>query len=117
MCDVRNVLARPYTHFGMSAAGWVRDPRESGDPRRPGDPRSGGAVYGPAPLPHPIIGFPAAAEGNPIIDRKSTRLNSSHGYISYAVFCLKKIKTCAPSVAHTPVLGGHIMPRRVDLVP
>src|SRR3989449_2141861 len=30
----------------------------------------------------------AAHEG----DRKSTRLNSSHGYISYAVFCLKKKK-------------------------
>src|SRR2546422_8295007 len=29
------------------------------------------------------------AEGR---DRKSTRLNSSHGYISYAVFCLKKKK-------------------------
>src|SRR2546422_1503321 len=30
-------------------------------------------------------------------DRKSTRLNSSHGYISYAVFCLKKKKkpTCS----------------------
>src|SRR2546429_3945177 len=28
----------------------------------------------------------------PPIDRKSTRLNSSHGYISYAVFCLKKKK-------------------------
>src|SRR2546429_2969969 len=28
-------------------------------------------------------------------DRKSTRLNSSHGYISYAVFCLKK-KTPTP---------------------
>src|SRR2546422_7800291 len=27
------------------------------------------------------------------LDRKSTRLNSSHGYISYAVFCLKKKKT------------------------
>src|SRR2546429_4246635 len=30
-------------------------------------------------------------------DRKSTRLNSSHGYISYAVFCLKKktaLKSC-----------------------
>ena len=27
-----------------------------------------------------------------VIDRKSTRLNSSHGYISYAVFCLKKKK-------------------------
>src|SRR2546422_3671169 len=25
-----------------------------------------------------------------LLDRKSTRLNSSHGYISYAVFCLKK---------------------------
>src|SRR2546422_7222112 len=28
--------------------------------------------------------------GNHARDRKSTRLNSSHGYISYAVFCLKK---------------------------
>src|SRR2546429_5827054 len=27
-------------------------------------------------------------------DRKSTRLNSSHGYISYAVFCLKKKTNC-----------------------
>src|SRR5205809_2279984 len=32
-----------------------------------------------------------ALPGKPrAIDRKSTRLNSSHGYISYAVFCLKK---------------------------
>src|SRR2546422_8232895 len=29
------------------------------------------------------------------VDRKSTRLNSSHGYISYAVFCLKKKKIFA----------------------
>src|SRR2546422_5625987 len=29
-------------------------------------------------------------------DRKSTRLNSSHGYISYAVFCLKKKTTSNP---------------------
>src|SRR2546429_7076615 len=28
-------------------------------------------------------------------DRKSTRLNSSHGYISYAVFCLKKKQSSA----------------------
>src|SRR2546429_7072315 len=38
----------------------------------------------------------------PTIDRKSTRLNSSHGYISYAVFCLKKKKvpqTC-PLLVH-----------------
>src|SRR5687768_18362230 len=40
------------------------------------------------------------------IDRKSTRLNSSHGYISYAVFCLKKKNTqvhhAAPPRAHLP---------------
>src|SRR2546422_8513144 len=40
----------------------------------------------------------ALSTGNDILftssdgDRKSTRLNSSHGYISYAVFCLKKKK-------------------------
>src|SRR2546429_1514883 len=34
----------------------------------------------------------------PELDRKSTRLNSSHGYISYAVFCLKKKKKEADSV-------------------
>src|SRR2546422_11336055 len=32
------------------------------------------------------------ADITPPLDRKSTRLNSSHGYISYAVFCLKKKK-------------------------
>src|SRR2546429_5910160 len=32
------------------------------------------------------------------LDRKSTRLNSSHGYISYAVFCLKKKKKNAAPV-------------------
>src|SRR2546422_2503234 len=32
------------------------------------------------------------AQAVPDQDRKSTRLNSSHGYISYAVFCLKKKK-------------------------
>src|SRR2546422_3545599 len=38
---------------------------------------------------------PGGADGEVIVkeqDRKSTRLNSSHGYISYAVFCLKKKK-------------------------
>src|SRR2546422_7563479 len=38
-------------------------------------------------------------------DRKSTRLNSSHGYISYAVFCLKKKKyklksNCVYTIPH-----------------
>src|SRR2546422_4313866 len=34
--------------------------------------------------------------GDERTDRKSTRLNSSHGYISYAVFCLKKKNDKAP---------------------
>src|SRR5258707_7516670 len=36
----------------------------------------------------------------PAIDRKSTRLNSSHANISYAVFCLKKKMTCEPDCIH-----------------
>src|SRR5256884_2560606 len=36
--------------------------------------------------------FPAVSTNGCYRDRKSTRLNSSHGYISYAVFCLKKKK-------------------------
>src|SRR3989449_5796647 len=35
-----------------------------------------------------------------LLDRKSTRLNSSHGYISYAVFCLKKKKPEPRTTAH-----------------
>src|SRR2546422_5541028 len=52
-------------------------------------PPRGGCWY------RPWCGAPArrgrASRGSR--DRKSTRLNSSHGYISYAVFCLKKKKT------------------------
>src|SRR2546429_7267805 len=44
----------------------------------------------------PVAAKFAGREGDGFIctsgDRKSTRLNSSHGYISYAVFCLKKKK-------------------------
>src|SRR2546429_4309988 len=41
---------------------------------------------------HPVrVRRPDGCEGKSS-DRKSTRLNSSHGYISYAVFCLKKKK-------------------------
>src|SRR2546422_3778587 len=39
-----------------------------------------------------LDGRPLGDEVGGRIDRKSTRLNSSHGYISYAVFCLKKKK-------------------------
>src|SRR3989449_7273531 len=42
----------------------------------------------------------SATQGT-LLDRKSTRLNSSHGYISYAVFCLKKKKTPNVSPSRT----------------
>src|SRR2546430_11824143 len=38
------------------------------------------------------FGYFGPAAGDPTQDRKSTRLNSSHSQISYAVFCLKKKK-------------------------
>src|SRR5436309_10994062 len=41
-------------------------------------------------------------EGAVFIDRKSTRLNSSHVKISYAVFCLKKKKACQLKRAARP---------------
>src|SRR5256884_7216179 len=57
-------------------------------------------------------------------DRKSTRLNSSHGYISYAVFCLKKKKTvtivdCAKRQTQwRPTLdAGQIRPRAQSYYP
>src|SRR6266550_7794914 len=40
--------------------------------------------------PRRLPGAREAANGEQDEDRESTRLNSSHGYISYAVFCLKK---------------------------
>src|SRR5688572_32040370 len=41
------------------------------------------------------------ADDEHALDRKSTRLNSSHSQISYAVFCLKKKKTRHTSTRHT----------------
>src|SRR5690348_17680139 len=58
--------------------------------------------------------FGAAAEGSGLSDedRKSTRLNSSHPSISYAVFCLKKkndnIQRCCCSDAHRLQKDGHV---------
>src|SRR5438445_8875494 len=43
---------------------------------------------------HPGSGLTAMIDLALFLDRKSTRLNSSHANISYAVFCLKKKTTC-----------------------
>src|SRR2546430_8405764 len=42
--------------------------------------------------------------GDALQDRKSTRLNSSHSQISYAVFCLKKKKTSHKATSTTPMI-------------
>src|SRR2546422_11687533 len=68
----------PYTTLFRSLLQYAEWPAAArlGRDRPRGTPRRGAA---PAP-------------GVASRDRKSTRLNSSHGYISYAVFCLKKKK-------------------------
>src|SRR5256885_9557230 len=59
------------------------------------DPGVGGDVPGPTFRHLGVVGL-VEQGGNPEleVDRKSTRLNSSHLVISYAVFCLKKKKPC-----------------------
>src|SRR2546422_7905110 len=52
--------------------------------------RTSSKTFAPVPITVPVRTSSTTC-GRPR-DRKSTRLNSSHGYISYAVFCLKKKK-------------------------
>src|SRR5438067_6053088 len=54
-----------------------------------------------ATLSPPVLLLPPLADGHNRTDRKSTRLNSSHVSISYAVFCLKKKKSIATK-SHQP---------------
>src|SRR5207245_8523927 len=62
----------------------------------------------PVPRPLPALVRTRTAAGTPAVrgavglDRKSTRLNSSHGSISYAVFCLKKKTTASSRVRASP---------------
>src|SRR6266567_9324585 len=71
----------------------ARDSSESS----PGEDGAGcevvsGAWPSSAPATGPFKRTAARAPSRPTRDRKSTRLNSSHSQISYAVFCLKKKK-------------------------
>src|SRR5207245_9002705 len=85
--------------FGAVAAGRGRAAGEGDEPHRAFPHRRGGAGMWAgeprrAPPPAPAHSARAASWSAPTIsaDRKSTRLNCSHGSISYAVFCLKKKK-------------------------
>src|SRR2546422_5730281 len=78
----------PYTTLFRSGPGRVvRSGRHLGVTKLAGEGQACDREKG-ARWPGKYCGCRASASG----DRKSTRLNSSHGYISYAVFCLKKKK-------------------------
>src|SRR2546428_1674057 len=55
------------------------------------------------------------ADAGAKIDRKSTRLNSSHDQISYAVFCLKKKNEVIPAVRPAPGSSRVCAVRRADV--
>src|SRR2546422_7733185 len=74
----------PYTTLFRSRRLQVQ-PRHAGNPPAGLDLQAVRVLGGRA-------GGPPGPRWSTTQDRKSTRLNSSHGYISYAVFCLKKKK-------------------------
>src|SRR3712207_7528190 len=81
----------PYTTLFRSPLGMTHDPCPMGDRgARAGCPCHAHAPPGPQ---EPAAARPGCARApGGAADRKSTRLNSSHANISYAVFCLKKKK-------------------------
>src|SRR3989442_5768904 len=76
----------PYTTLFRSDAG-ERDARHAPQQPRVVEPERSGADDA---HPHRRRAHTSTPRCDPSIDRKSTRLNSSHVRISYAVFCLKK---------------------------
>src|SRR3712207_8769269 len=83
----------PYTTlFRSGGAGEVHGAAGGGRWHGPGGGRRGRAVRGDGGSGR---GGARPRAGGAAADRKSTRLNSSHANISYAVFCLKKKKNTA----------------------
>src|SRR3712207_8656647 len=81
----------PYTTLFRSVRGVARD----------GDTRTGGAAPAGRRLERGGVGRGGHEDLVAGRDRKSTRLNSSHANISYAVFCLKKKRQIYPNYIMT----------------
>src|SRR5207244_7741083 len=88
--DALPILSRPA--LGPAGLRGRAAPHGDADPRRRGRP--GAAPARPAVRQRPV-GTTTPPSSSATIDRKSTRLNSSHQIISYAVFSLKKKKAPA----------------------
>src|SRR3712207_7081355 len=91
--DALPICARPPGMAGGERAAPRRGPR--GDRRGGGAPRGRRGSVGRDPRLRDSHHGPAVQRA----DRKSTRLNSSHANISYAVFCLKKKKNIITSIS------------------
>src|SRR2546422_4861112 len=84
----------PYTTLFRSQEGSSDHALDALERERLLEPRGFGPLEKLAgPRVEDVTGHEDEPSSQPRLDRKSTRLNSSHGYISYAVFCLKKKKT------------------------
>src|SRR5690348_17697585 len=81
---------------GCSAKKASRWTSRSHDHARPARPW----LFLPRRLPRSRCGTPPPPHPSAAVDRKSTRLNSSHPSISYAVFCLKKKKKTKNTKTH-----------------
>src|SRR5258707_6603752 len=77
----------PYTTLFRSVLSGICEIRWGARGESVAHAKAGDFIHVPAFLPHMEIN---SSDKQPFRDRKSTRLNSSHANISYAVFCLKK---------------------------
>src|SRR2546430_5281534 len=120
----RSHLRRPLEHAPHQPGQPCLGPRrvERGEPHLPVEPRlmrrhESRAARHVARLPAELVLPPVHAVP---ADRKSTRLNSSHSQISYAVFCLKKKKKTIHQHSATPIhfsdIEGHSRRHRCTTV-
>src|SRR3712207_68421 len=82
-----------------------RDPAHATEVHRvaePGATRVASYLAEPEEVHRVLLLYSGGLDTSVMLDRKSTRLNSSHANISYAVFCLKKKNICLPRAMQNP---------------